>query len=99
MTSISPDPSRRIHLAGSTTFKIDERISWQITAGAFNWFSRSYYGTPDLNIEYSLHSPDTFETTLFIGPPNGSPGSGAGGSPYPQGLGNRNIQLMGKIIF
>jgi hypothetical protein len=62
-------------------------------------FNRSYYGTPDLNIEHSLNSPDTFETTLFIGPPNGSPGSGAGGGPYPQGLGDRNVQLTGKIIF
>ncbi|HEY6846968.1 MAG TPA: carboxypeptidase regulatory-like domain-containing protein [Terracidiphilus sp.] len=82
-------------LSGSKTFKIAERVNVQITASAFNLFNRGYYGTPDLNIEHSLNSPATFETTLFTG----TLGSGAGGGSYPQGLGNRNIQLMGKIIF
>ena len=86
-------------LSGSKTFKIAERVNLQITASAFNLFNRGYYGTPDLNIEHSLNSPATFETTLFTGPPSGSLGSGAGGGSYPQGLGNRNVQLMGKIIF
>jgi hypothetical protein len=33
------------------------------------------------------------------GPPFGPTGSGAGGGAYPQGLGNRNVQLTGKITF
>jgi hypothetical protein len=86
-------------LSGSKTFKIAERVNLQITASAFNLFNRGYYGTPDLNIEHSLNSPATFETTLFTGPPSGSLGSGAGGGSFPQGLGNRNVQLTGKIIF
>ena len=86
-------------LSGSKTFKIAERVNLQIIASAFDLFNRAYYGTPDLNIEHSLNSPATFETTLFTGPPSGPLGSGAGGGSYPQGLGNRNIQLAGKIIF
>jgi Carboxypeptidase regulatory-like domain/TonB-dependent Receptor Plug Domain len=86
-------------LSGSKTFKIAERVNLQIIASAFDLFNRAYYGTPDLNIEHSLNSPATFETTLFTGPPSGPLGSGAGGGSYPQGLGNRNIQLTGKIIF
>jgi hypothetical protein len=34
-------------------------------------------------------------TTLFTGVQE----SGAGNGAYPQGLGNRNVQLTGKVIF
>jgi hypothetical protein len=57
--------------------------------------NRGYYATPDLNIEHSLNSPSSFETYLFTGTQQ----SGAGGGAYPQSLGNRNVQLTGKIIF
>jgi hypothetical protein len=81
------------------TFKIAERVNMQIMASAFNVMNRGFYGTPDLNVEHSTNSPNTFMTTLFTGPPSGPTGSGAGGGSYPQGLGNRNVQLTGKIIF
>jgi len=84
-----------LDLSASKTFKIAERVNLQIIASAFNVFNRGYYATPDLNIEHSLNSPATFETYLFTGVQE----SGAGGGSYPQGLGNRNVQLIGKIIF
>ncbi len=83
----------------SKNFKVAERVNLQIMASAFDVMNRGFYGTPDLRVEDVLNSPASFETTLFTGPPTGPTGSGAGGGAYPQGLGNRNIQLTGKIIF
>ena len=61
----------------------------------FNLFNRAYYGTPDPNVEDSAFGG--FLSTQYAY--NTSQGSGAGGGSYPQGLGNRNIQLTGKIVF
>ena len=86
----------------SSTCSTCSRFHWAYGNGlssAFNLFNRGFYGTPDLNIEHSLNSPANFETTLFTGPPSGPVASGAGGGAFPQALGNRNVQLMGKIIF
>lgn len=82
-----------LDLSAAKNFKVAERVNVQIMASAFNVFNRGYYGTPDLNVEDS--SLGTFMTTLFTGTQE----SGAGNGAYPQGLGNRNVQLTGKIIF
>ncbi len=89
------DSWSNLDLSASKTFRVAERVNLQIMASAFNVMNRGYYATPDLNIEHSLNSPSTFETYLFTGALQ----SGAGGGAYPQGLGNRNVQLTGKIIF
>lgn len=86
-----------VDLSLAKNFKVAERVNIQIMASAFDVLNRAYYGTPDLQVEHSLTG--TFETSLFTGPPFGPTGSGAGGGAYPQGLGNRNIQLTGKIVF
>ena len=86
-----------LDMSAAKTFKIAERVNMQIMASVFNVFNRGFYGTPDLQVEHS--TTGTFMTTLFTGPPYGPTGSGAGGGAYPQGLGNRNVQLTGKIIF
>jgi Carboxypeptidase regulatory-like domain len=93
------DSSNNVDVSVGKTFKATERVNFQIMASAFNILNRGYYGTPDLQVEHILNSPPTFETTLFTGPPTSVVPSGAGGGAYPQGLGNRNIQLTGKIIF
>jgi hypothetical protein len=82
-----------LDLSVTKTFKLAERVNMQITASAFNALNRGYYGTPDLNVEDS--TTGTFMTTLFTGVQE----SGAGNGAYPQGLGNRNVQLTGKVIF
>jgi hypothetical protein len=74
---------------------LTERISMLIQATAFNVLNRAYYGTPDPNVEDSsfggfLSTQYAFGTGLE---------SAAGGGSYPQGLGNRNVQLTGKITF
>jgi Carboxypeptidase regulatory-like domain/TonB dependent receptor len=84
-----------LDLSAAKSFRVAERVNLQIMASAFNVFNRAYYGTPDIDVEHSLASPNTFESTLFTGAQE----SGAGGGSYPQGLGNRNVQLMGKITF
>jgi hypothetical protein len=84
-----------LDLSAIKTVKLAERVNLQIMASAFNVLNRGYYGAPDLNVEHSLNSPNSFETDLFTGTQE----SGAGGGSYPQGLGNRNVQLTGKIIF
>ena len=74
---------------------LTERVSMLMQASAFNVLNRAYYGTPDPNVEDSsfggfLSTQYAFGTNLE---------SAAGGGSYPQGLGNRNVQLTGKIIF
>jgi hypothetical protein len=82
-----------LDLSAAKTFKVAERVSVQIMASAFNVFNRGYYATPDISVEHSLIG--SFETTLFSGVQE----SGAGGGSYPQGLGNRNVELSGKVTF
>lgn len=89
------DSFNNLDLSAGKTFKVAERVNLQIMASAFNLLNRGYYATPDIDIEHSLNSPASFENYLFTGAQE----SGAGGGSYPQGLGNRNVQLSGKIIF
>ncbi|MFZ1941657.1 MAG: hypothetical protein ACLQHT_09435 [Terracidiphilus sp.] len=85
-----------LDVSAGKTFKVAERVNFQVIASAFNVLNRAYYVTPDINVEDSLSSAgDIFQTQQFTG----AQGSAAGGGSYPQGLGNRNIQLTGKIIF
>ncbi|MGB6687562.1 MAG: TonB-dependent receptor [Terracidiphilus sp.] len=89
------DSWSNLDASAGKNFKIAERVNMQIMVSAFNVFNRGYYQTPTLTVESSLASPNSFESYLFTGTPQ----SGAGGGSYPQGLGNRNVQLTGKITF
>jgi hypothetical protein len=62
---------------------------------AFNLFNRAFYGIPDPNVEDSAFGGFMSSQFAF----GTAQGSGAGGGSYPQGLGNRNVQLTGKITF
>jgi hypothetical protein len=84
-----------LDVAGAKSFRINERFSMQIMASAFNVLNRAYYGTPGIGVESSLYGG--FLSSQFAAGTN--LGSGAGGGSYPQGNGNRNVQLTGKIIF
>ena len=84
-----------LDLSVGKTIHLTERLTMHLQASAFNVLNRAYYGTPDPNVEDSsfggfLSSQYAFGTTLQ---------SAAGGGSYPQGLGNRNVQLTGKITF
>jgi hypothetical protein len=77
------------------SFNITEGIAAKIQVTAFNVLNRAYYGTPDPNIEDSLSG-------VFLSGQGGfgtTSESAAGGGSFPQGLGNRNVQLQGKITF
>jgi hypothetical protein len=89
------DSFNDVDVSAAKTIHLTERVSMQIMASAFNVLNRAYYGTPDINVESSLEGG--FENySLGFGT---AQESGAGGGSYPQGLGNRNVQLTGKIIF
>ncbi len=89
------DSFNDLDLSAAKTIHLTERVSLQMMASAFNVMNRAYYGTPDINVEHSLFGG--FESTQF-GFGTGQE-SGAGGGSYSQGLGNRNVQLTGKITF
>ena len=84
-----------LDLSAGKKINITEGIALDIRMSVFNLFNRAYYGTPDPNVEDSAFGG--FLSTQYAY--NTSQGSGAGGGSYPQGLGNRNIQLTGKIVF
>jgi hypothetical protein len=89
------DSFNDVDLSAVKTIHLTERVSMQMMVSVFNLTNRAYYGTPDINVEHSLFGG--FESTQFgFGT---SQESGAGGGSYPQGLGNRNVQLTGKIVF
>jgi hypothetical protein len=89
------DSFNDVDLSAAKTVHLGERVSMQMMVSAFNVLNRAYYGTPDINVEHSLFGG--FESTQFgFGT---AQESGAGGGSYPQGLGNRNVQLTGKITF
>jgi hypothetical protein len=89
------DSFNDVDISAAKTVHLTERFSMQMMVSAFNVLNRAYYGTPDINVEHSLSGG--FESNQFAF--GTAPGSGAGGGSYPQGLGNRNVQLTGKIIF
>jgi hypothetical protein len=89
------DSFNDLDISAAKTVHLTERVSMQMMVSAFNVMNRAYYGTPDINVEHSLFGG--FESTQFAF--GTAQGSGAGGGSYPQGLGNRNVQLTGKIIF
>ena len=89
------DSFNDLDLSVGKSFHIAERVSINIMASAFNVMNRAFYGIPDPNVEDS--SFGGFMSTQFAF--GTSSGSGAGGGSFPQGLGNRNVLLSGKIVF
>jgi hypothetical protein len=83
-----------IDMTAGKTFHVAERVNVQTMVTVFNLFNRAYYANPDFLVEDSLTG--AFGTQLFTGT---TLGSGAGNGSFPQGLGNRNVQLQGKITF
>ena len=84
-----------LDLSVGKNIHLTERVSMNMQLSAFNILNRAYYGVPDVNVEDSSFG-GYLSTQYAFGT---SPESGAGGGSYPQGLGNRNIQLTGKITF
>jgi len=74
---------------------ITERVNMVIQASAFNVLNRAFYGIPDVNVEDSAFGGFMSSQYAF----GTGQESGAGGGSYPQGLGNRNVQLTGKVTF
>jgi hypothetical protein len=87
------DSSQEVDASAGKTFKIAERVSTQLVVTAFNVLNRGYYQNPNLGVENVLSG--TFESQLFTGFPISANEYGS----YPVGLGNRNVQFTGKIIF
>jgi hypothetical protein len=88
------DSFNNLDLTVGKDFHIAERVTMHWQVSAFNVFNRAYYNIPDPNLD----SP--YGITDFLSNANtGTQESGAGGGSFPQGLGNRNIQLTGKITF
>jgi hypothetical protein len=85
------DSSQEVDASASKRFKIAERIDMQLTVTVFNVLNRGYYQNPNPGVE----SLSTFESQNFTGFPISANEYGS----YPVGLGNRNVQLTGKIIF
>jgi hypothetical protein len=91
------DSFNNVDMTVGKNVKIHERINMILQASAFNLFNRAYYGTPDPNIEDSLVAPNSYLSNYYgLGT---TTGSSAGNGAFFQGLGNRNIQLGGKITF
>jgi hypothetical protein len=83
-----------VDLTVGKSIKLTERVNMLLQMSAFNVLNRAYYATPDANLEDSSFSSflqNTYE--------NGNQESPGAGGAYFQGLGNRNIQLTGKITF
>jgi hypothetical protein len=80
--------------------KLTERVNMVLQVSAFNVMNRAYYGTPDANLEDSLYPNYGLAPSFLLNTFEGSgSGSSAGGGAFFQGLGNRNIQLGGKVTF
>jgi hypothetical protein len=82
-----------VDASAAKTIKIAERVNMQMMVSVFNVFNRGFYQNPNPAVENSLAG--TFETTLFTGQQQ----SGSQYGSYPLGLGNRNVEFTGKIIF
>jgi hypothetical protein len=84
-----------VDLSVGKSIHIAEGIALNLQVSAFNILNRAFYGVPDPNVEDS--SFGGFLSTQYAY--DTIPQSGAAGGSFPQGLGNRNVQLTGKISF
>jgi hypothetical protein len=96
------DSFNNVDLTVGKNVKLAERVNMVLQMSAFNVLNRAYYGTPDANLEDSLYPafygiPNSFLSNYYG--PGTSQGSSAGNGAFFQGLGNRNVQLSGKITF
>jgi Carboxypeptidase regulatory-like domain/TonB dependent receptor len=89
------DSFNNVDVTAGKNVKLTERFTVILQASAFNIMNRAYYGTPDPNVE---DAPAGGFLNNFFGLGT-SLGSAAGGGAFAQGLGNRNVQLSGKITF
>jgi hypothetical protein len=89
------DSFNNVDVTAGKNIRLTERFNVILQASAFNIMNRAYYGTPDPNVE---DSPAGGFLNNFFGLGT-APGSAAGGGAFSQGLGNRNVQLTGKITF
>ncbi len=89
------DSFNNVDVTAGKNIKLTERFTVILQASAFNIMNRAYYGTPDPNVE---DAPAGGFLNNFFGLGT-SPGSSAAGGAFEQGLGNRNVQLAGKITF
>jgi Carboxypeptidase regulatory-like domain len=88
------DSFNSLDLSMSKDIRAAERVTVHLQVSAFNLFNRAFYNIPDPNLDSPYGLGD------FLSNANtGTQESVAGGGAFPQGLGNRNIQLLGKIIF
>jgi hypothetical protein len=100
--SLRGDSFNNVDLTVGKNIRLTERVNMILQASAFNVLNRAYYGTPDPNIEDSLYPtlygvPNSFLSNYYgLGT---ATGSSAGGGAFFQGLGNRNVQISGKITF
>lgn len=89
------DSFNNVDVTAGKNIRLTERFNVILQASAFNIMNRAYYGTPDPNVEDS--SFNGFLSNFYgFGTAQGS--SAANGA-FQQGLGNRNVQLAGKITF
>ena len=89
------DSYNDVDMTVGKNIKLTERINMVLQMSVFNVLNRAYYGTPDVNVEDSSYGG--FLSTFYA--PGTSQESAAAGGAYAQGLGNRNVQLIGKITF
>jgi hypothetical protein len=98
--SLRGNTFNNLDLTVGKSIKLTERVNMLLQMSAFNALNRAYYGTPDANLEDTLYpaegAPASFLLNTFQNGNQESPGAGGA---YFQGLGNRNIQLTGKITF
>jgi hypothetical protein len=93
--TVRGDSFNDFDLSMGKNFRVAESVTLKIQASAFNVLNRAFYGIPDPSVEDSAFGG--FMSSQFAFGTN--TGSGAGGGAFPQGLGNRNVQLTGKIAF
>jgi hypothetical protein len=89
------DSFNDVDLTVGKSIKLTEKVNMVLQVSAFNVLNRAYYGTPDVNVEDSAFSAFLSNRFAF----GTAPESAAAGGAYEQGLGNRNVQLIGKITF
>ena len=93
--SLRGDSFSNLDITVGKNVHITERVNMVIQVSSFNVLNRAFYGVPDYNVEDSAFGGFMSSQYAF----NTGQESGAGGGSYPQGLGNRNFQLTGKIVF
>lgn len=91
--SLNGQPVHAMNFAMTKSTKINERMTFQLRATAYNVLNHGFYGVPSNSLTSALNTPNALGTLLF------KTGGGGSAASIENGLSRRRLEFGGKLVF